>query len=159
MKRSMCLAIAAACALTSAMSAHAADVSPRPPAPAYTPAVQGFDWTGFYLGINGGGAWGDSDWNGLGVSNSPGGGMFGVTTDGDGGLLCKALTLEAVEAKRTSARGIKWPQRAKATPKSPIIEIIPSMDHAHAQALAIEQARQVLLRALPALAYRPGFAG
>ena len=45
-------------------------------APAY---VAAYNWTGFYLGLNGGGAWGDSDWNGLGVSNSPSGGMFGVT--------------------------------------------------------------------------------
>ena len=48
-------------------------------------AVQGaghvaqYNWTGFYLGINGGGAWGDSDWNGFAVSNSPSGGMIGGT--------------------------------------------------------------------------------
>ena len=39
----------------------------------------GYNWTGFYLGINGGGAWGDSDWNGFAVSNNPSGGMIGVT--------------------------------------------------------------------------------
>ena len=35
---------------------------------AYAPM---YNWTGFYLGIHGGGAWGDSDWNGLAVGNSP----------------------------------------------------------------------------------------
>jgi outer membrane immunogenic protein len=45
-------------------------------APVYAPM---YNWTGFYLGINGGGAFGNSDWNGLGVSNSPGGGMVGGT--------------------------------------------------------------------------------
>ena len=45
-------------------------------APAY---VAQYNWTGFYLGINGGGAWGDSDWNGFAVSNSPSGGMIGGT--------------------------------------------------------------------------------
>ena len=45
-------------------------------APAYVPQ---YNWTGFYLGINGGGAWGNSDWNGFAVSNSPSGGMIGVT--------------------------------------------------------------------------------
>src|SRR3972149_4728207 len=39
----------------------------------------GKNWTGFYLGLNGGGGWGASDWNGLAVSNSPSGGMFGLT--------------------------------------------------------------------------------
>ena len=45
-------------------------------APAY---VAGYNWTGFYLGINGGGGWGNSDWNGFAVSNSPSGGMVGGT--------------------------------------------------------------------------------
>jgi outer membrane immunogenic protein len=41
--------------------------------------VAQYNWTGFYLGINGGGAWGDSDWNGVAVSNRPSGGMIGGT--------------------------------------------------------------------------------
>ena len=62
-----------------AMPASAADLPrgmPYKAAPAYVPQ---YNWTGFYLGINGGGAWGDSDWNGFAVSNSPSGGMFGLT--------------------------------------------------------------------------------
>jgi len=61
-----------------AMPASAADL-PRGStyrAPAY--AAQ-YNWTGFYLGINGGGGFGDSDWNGFAVSNSPSGGMIGGT--------------------------------------------------------------------------------
>ena len=46
-------------------------------APAYVPA--GYNWTGFYLGINAGGGFGNSDWNGFPISNSPSGGMIGGT--------------------------------------------------------------------------------
>ena len=66
-------------AVAAAIPAQAADLPRGMPykAPAaYAPA---YNWTGFYLGIQGGGAWGDSDWNGLAVSNSPSGGMIGGT--------------------------------------------------------------------------------
>src|SRR3982750_924735 len=61
-----------------AMPASAADL-PRGTykAPAYV-APQ-YNWTGFYLGINGGGGFGGSNWNGFAVSNSPSGGMIGGT--------------------------------------------------------------------------------
>ena len=66
-------------ALVAAMPASAADL-PRGSMPYKAPAyVAQYNWTGFYLGINGGGAWGDSDWNGFAVSNSPSGGMIGGT--------------------------------------------------------------------------------
>src|SRR5438105_5538161 len=47
--------------------AAAADLSPRYQqpivrAPAY---YAGYNWTGFYLGINGGGGWGRSQWDGV----------------------------------------------------------------------------------------------
>ena len=62
-----------------AMPASAADL-PRGSMPYKAPAyVAQYNWTGFYLGINGGGGWGDSDWNGFAVSNSPSGGMIGGT--------------------------------------------------------------------------------
>lgn len=82
MKRSLCLALTAACVLTGAMSAQAADIPPRPPAPAYAPAVQSFDWTGFYLGLNGGYAWGRSSWSDPAAGTGSGrfntsGGMLG----------------------------------------------------------------------------------
>lgn len=46
-------------------------------APAYAP----YNWTGFYLGINGGGAWGTSDWSSAAVSSSRdvSGGLVGGT--------------------------------------------------------------------------------
>jgi len=62
-----------------ALPASAADL-PRGPIPYKAPAmVSQYNWTGFYLGINGGGAWGNSDWNGFAVDNSPSGGMIGGT--------------------------------------------------------------------------------
>ena len=62
-----------------ALPASAADL-PRGSMPYKAPAyVAQYNWTGFYLGITGGGGFGDSDWNGLAVSNSPSGGMIGAT--------------------------------------------------------------------------------
>jgi outer membrane immunogenic protein len=65
-------------ALATAQPANAADLPRSMPykAPAY---VAAYNWTGFYLGINGGGAWGNSDWNGTGLGTDPSGGMFGLT--------------------------------------------------------------------------------
>ena len=45
-------------------------------APAYMPA---FNWTGFYAGINGGGAWGRSNWSASGNSFDTSGGVVGGT--------------------------------------------------------------------------------
>jgi len=65
--------------LAAAMPAAAADL-PRGAVPYKAPAyVAQYNWTGFYLGINGGGAWGDSDWDGFAVANKPTGGMVGGT--------------------------------------------------------------------------------
>ena len=77
MKRTLAAAISLL-ALAAAAPASAADLPRAMPykAPAY---VNAYNWTGFYLGINGGGAWGNSDWNGLGVSNNPSGAMIGGT--------------------------------------------------------------------------------
>jgi outer membrane immunogenic protein len=66
-------------ALSAALPAAAADL-PRQSAPYGAPAyMPAYNWTGFYLGLNAGGGWGSSDWAGMGVTNSPGGGMIGVT--------------------------------------------------------------------------------
>jgi len=63
-----------------ALPASAADL-PRGSMPYKAPAyVAQYNWTGFYLGINGGGGWGNSDWTTFAaVSNSPSGGMIGGT--------------------------------------------------------------------------------
>jgi len=66
-------------ALAASIPASAADLPRGMPYKAPAAYAPQYNWTGFYLGINGGGAFGNSDWNGLGVSNSPGGGMIGVT--------------------------------------------------------------------------------
>jgi outer membrane immunogenic protein len=60
-------------------AAHAADLPPRygpPPRPVlYNPI---YNWTGFYLGINGGGGWGRSQWDGVDKFDVSGG-MIGGT--------------------------------------------------------------------------------
>ena len=58
------LAIALAFALAAGGQALAADMPmPYPvPPPAYIPPVPFYNWTGFYIGINGGGAFGTSNW-------------------------------------------------------------------------------------------------
>ena len=51
--------------LALASAAAAADMPRRyNQAPAYMPV---YNWTGFYIGINGGGAWGDSTWSSIGT--------------------------------------------------------------------------------------------
>nr|WP_298105912.1 outer membrane beta-barrel protein [Bradyrhizobium sp.] len=84
MKRVTILA-AVAFAVGAAAPAFAADLPARAPAP-YTKApamVQAaYDWSGFYIGINGGGATGNVDWNEIGFgdegSHNPSGATFGA---------------------------------------------------------------------------------
>jgi outer membrane immunogenic protein len=70
-------------ALVSAQCAAAADLSvaplyKAPPPPAVAPA---YNWSGFYLGINGGGGWGHSNWDTssdrIGLSGGLAGGTAG----------------------------------------------------------------------------------
>jgi outer membrane immunogenic protein len=58
-------------------AAQAADLSRPPPpaaAPYYSPA---YNWTGFYAGLNGGGAFGDSTWSAIATTYNVSGGMIG----------------------------------------------------------------------------------
>jgi outer membrane immunogenic protein len=62
-------------------SAQAADLSS--PYPPYNPQT-GYDWTGFYIGLNGGGAWGQSDQTQIPAATTSGnfrvsGGLVGGT--------------------------------------------------------------------------------
>ena len=61
-----------------ATGAVAADLPRSMPtkAPAMIPA---YNWTGFYLGINGGYGWGKSDWTAFGTDADPAGGLVGGT--------------------------------------------------------------------------------
>jgi len=79
------LASSAAVALLST-AAIAADIPADEPPPMAAAAMPAYDWTGFYVGINGGWAWGDSEWD---VTNSTGpvpdtgvGASFDVDVDG-----------------------------------------------------------------------------
>jgi len=57
-------------------SATAADLSPYyQPGPAYNSI---YNWTGFYLGINGGGGWGRSQWDALDTFDLSGGVIGGT---------------------------------------------------------------------------------
>lgn len=78
MKRSL-LAGLGLLALAAAIPAQAADLPRGMPYKAPAAYAPMYNWTGFYLGIQGGGAWGNSDWNGFGVGNSPSGGLIGGT--------------------------------------------------------------------------------
>jgi outer membrane immunogenic protein len=73
-----CLLLASVGVLAMASLANAADL-PRQmvtKAPAYVAPY--YNWTGFYLGINGGGGWGSSSWDSTG-SFDVSGGMIGGT--------------------------------------------------------------------------------
>ena len=63
-------------AVTNASAADLPRAMPPVKAPAYVPAV--YSWNGFYLGINGGGGFGHSDWSGIGDTHVSGG-LVGVT--------------------------------------------------------------------------------
>jgi outer membrane immunogenic protein len=72
-----CVAVAA---LVVAQGATAADLSVAPlykaPPPVMAPA---YNWSGFYLGINGGGGWGHSYWDASATRINTSGGMVGGT--------------------------------------------------------------------------------
>ena len=88
MKRLILAGLGALAVVTTMGSANAADMPRRHTempvkAPLYEPP---FSWTGFYIGINGGGAWGRSDWsNTLGTNTiDTSGAVVGGTIGGVG---------------------------------------------------------------------------
>ena len=81
MKRVILAGVSALAVVTMMGAANAADLPRRRAempvkAPEY---VAPFSWTGFYVGINGGGAWGHSNWSGTGTGVNTSGGLVGGT--------------------------------------------------------------------------------
>jgi outer membrane immunogenic protein len=81
MKRVILAGVSALAVMTMMGAASAADLPARHAqmpvkAPAY---VAPYSWTGFYVGINGGGAWGKSNWSSLGTDVNTSGGLVGGT--------------------------------------------------------------------------------
>jgi len=83
MKRALLSMTAVAALSTVAQAVSAADLPRRAPAnyPTKAPIYRLFDWTGFYGGINGGWAWGDSTFDIAGARSNtkPDGGLLGGT--------------------------------------------------------------------------------
>jgi outer membrane immunogenic protein len=77
----MILVATAAAVLAASMSANAADLRPQPmptKAPPVAYVTPPFSWNGFYIGVNGGGGWGNSH-SDLAGHTSLSGGMVGGT--------------------------------------------------------------------------------
>ena len=83
MKRFILAGLAGLAAATMMQPASAADIARRQAMPMKAPAYYApYNWTGFYVGINGGGGWGRSDWtNAAGSTGSfdVSGGVVGGT--------------------------------------------------------------------------------
>jgi outer membrane immunogenic protein len=84
MKRMFLAGVSALAVVATFATANAADLGRRREMPVKAPMVvaTSYNWTGFYVGINGGGAWGKSDWTNPLASSSDfnlSGGMVGGT--------------------------------------------------------------------------------
>ena len=83
MKRLFLAGVAALATVTMMGAANAADIARRQAMPMNAPAYYApYNWTGFYVGINGGGGWGRSEWTNAGGSTGGfdvSGGLVGGT--------------------------------------------------------------------------------
>jgi len=81
MKRLILAGVSAIAVVTMMSAANAADLPRRRAAmPVKAPEyMAAYSWTGFYLGINGGGGWGRSNWSAPGTTFNTSGGMVGGT--------------------------------------------------------------------------------
>jgi outer membrane immunogenic protein len=73
MKRVILAGVSALAVVTMMGAANAADLPVRQQYPTKAPLYAApYNWTGFYLGINGGGSFGRSDWSGAGSTTTSG---------------------------------------------------------------------------------------
>jgi outer membrane immunogenic protein len=81
MKRVILAGASALAVVTMMGAANAADLPIRQQLPTKAPLYSApYNWTGFYLGINGGGGFGHSNWNGVGSNGfNTSGGLVGGT--------------------------------------------------------------------------------
>ena len=119
MKRSLlAVALAVAGAMSAQLSAQApafaADMPRASPVYKAQPVAQAYDWTGFYLGINGGYAWGRSSWSDPAVGADSGrfntsggtlGGQVGYNWQTGPAVLGIETDLNWINAKGSSTAG------------------------------------------------------
>ena len=81
MKRVILAGIGALAMVTMMGAANAADIQRRQAMPVKAPAYVPYNWTGFYVGVNGGGGFGHSTWSGATGSSgfNTSGGLIGGT--------------------------------------------------------------------------------
>ena len=82
MKRLISAGVVALATVTMMGAANAADIARRQAMPTKAPAYYApYNWTGFYIGINGGGGFGNSDWDAATASSGrdTSGGLVGGT--------------------------------------------------------------------------------
>jgi outer membrane immunogenic protein len=114
--RSLVLAAALAVAgvVSAQVAAHAADMPRAAPIYKAQPVAQAYDWTGFYLGINGGYAWGRSSWSDPAVGADSGrfntsgatlGGQVGYNWQTGPLVLGAETDLNWINAKGSSSAG------------------------------------------------------
>jgi outer membrane immunogenic protein len=101
MKRFAQATAAATALMTITVAAQAADLPMAPQYKAPTAAVAVYNWTGFYVGVNGGGAWGNQDPLNIitnrfdSLSTGISGGLFGGTIGAQIQMAHVVLGLEA----------------------------------------------------------------
>jgi len=126
MKRLVLAGIGALAVMTAMGSANAADLPHRHAMPVKAPMYEApYNWTGFYIGINGGGGFGHSNWDAFGTGFNTSGGLvggtigynhqmgqvvFGLEGDGDwsdlrGSGLCAGVSCETRNNWLATARG------------------------------------------------------
>src|ERR1700761_370717 len=94
MRYTTCFAIAAAGSLGLSSMTFAADLPARAPVYSKAPAIvqAAYDWSGFYVGINGGGAISRIDWNADGLGDEGNHNASGGTVGGQVGYRWQAMS-------------------------------------------------------------------